>query len=340
MERTYAECFFLIAGLLLSTVCAANDISPLDIGAMVQPLEEQGVYRVEGYSTWGPQVTRGQDGKYYLVHSRWPKTGKWFTHSEIALAVSDSPEGPYTHHSVLLTGRGEGYWDEVVAHNPKIKYFKGKYYLYYVSGKKQTDLTWYRVTQKIGVAVADEITGPYIRVDEPALSPSTPLYNLAVNPGVTRMADGRYLMIAKGEISPVAGGEPKPQRIQGMAIADTPIGPFKILPEPAIQDIDTEDASLWYDEKRQKYFAVFHAHKYIGLIESDDGFDWRKAENYKIIEGNQLLRADGSVLATKPPFQRPSVYLEDGEPRLLGIAIPAGNRADWHVVIVSLNPRF
>jgi len=328
-------CVFLFVGLSLAT-CARGEPAPLDIGAMVQPLDEWGVYRVEGYSTWGPQVTKGQDGKYYLVHSRWPKTGKWFTHSEIALAVSDTPEGPYTHHSVLLTGRGEGYWDEAVAHNPKIKHFEGKYYLYYISGKKQTELTWYRVTQKIGVAVADKITGPYIRVDEPALSPSPPLYNLAVNPGITRMADGRYLMIAKGEIRPVAGGEPKPQRIQGMAISGTPEGPFKILPEPAIQDIDTEDASLWYDEKRQKYFAVFHAHEYIGLIESDDGFTWRKAENYKIIEGNQLMRANGSVLATKPPFQRPSVYLEDGEPRLLGIAIPAANRTDWHVVIVSL----
>jgi hypothetical protein len=108
------------------------------------------------------------------------------------------------------------------------------------------------------------------------------------------------------------------------------------LPEPAIQDIDTEDASLWYDDKRQKYFAVFHAHEYIGLIESDDGFSWREAENYKIIEGNQLMRADGSILSTKPPFQRPSIYLEDGEPRLLGIAIPADNRADWHVIIISL----
>jgi arylsulfatase A-like enzyme len=170
--------------------------APLNISAMVQPLVNDGVYRVEGYSVWGPQVTKGQDGKYYLVHSRWPKTGKWFTHSEIALAVSDTPEGPYTHHSVLLTGRGEGYWDEAVAHNPKIKYFDGKYYLYYISGRKQTELTWYRVTQKIGVAVADKITGPYIRVDEPALSPSPPLYNLAVNPGITRMADSARWRVA------------------------------------------------------------------------------------------------------------------------------------------------
>jgi beta-xylosidase len=328
---------FLIAWSLLPA-CFADEPEPLDIAALVQPLEDRGVYRVAGYSTWGPQVTRGQDGKYYMVHSRWPKTGTWFADSEIAIAVADTPEGPYTHHSVLLQGRGPGYWDAANAHNPKIKYFDGKYYLYYISGQENSELTHYRVTQKVGVAVSDSITGPYVRVEVPALSPSPPLYNLAVNPGVTRMADGRYLMIAKGEIRPVAGGEPKPQRIQGMAIADTPVGPFKILPEPAIKDIDTEDASLWYDAARQKYFAVFHAHTFIGLIESDDGINWRKAENYKIIEGNEIQRADGSILATKAPFQRPSIYVEHGEPRLLGIAVPAAQRTDWYVIIVSLLP--
>ena len=204
-----------------------------------------------------------------------------------------------------------------------------------MSGLAKDDLSHYRVTQQIGVAVSDSITGPYQRLDEPILGPSPPLYNLAVNPGVTQMPDGRYLMIMKGEIRPVPAGVPKPQRIQGMAIASTPVGPFEMLPEPAIRNIDTEDASLWYDRRRNKYFAIFHAHSFVGLIESSDGFNWQEAEHYQIVAGNRLLRADGSMLQmTDRPLQRPNIFVEGGEPRLLTLAVP--DPSGWHVVIVPL----
>ena len=325
---------FLPACVMLSA-CSDEAPAPLNIGAMVQPLPDSGVFRLDDHHTWGPQVSKGQDGRYYLVYSRWPKNTFWWRASEIALAVSERAEGPYSHLSVLLAGRGPGHWDEAVAHNPKIKLFNGRYYLYYVSGLAKDDLSHYRVTQQIGVAVSDSITGPYQRLDEPILGPSPPLYNLAVNPGVSQMPDGRYLMIMKGEIRPVPAGVPKPQRIQGMAIASTPVGPFEMLPEPAIRNIDTEDASLWYDRRRNKYFAIFHAHSFVGLIESSDGFNWQEAEHYQIVAGNRLLRADGSMLQmTDRPLQRPNIFVEGGEPRLLTLAVP--DPSGWHVVIVPL----
>ena len=49
----------------------------------------------------------------------------------IAIATADQLEGPYRHSKVLLTGRGPGHWDELMAHNPKLKRFGDKYYLYY-----------------------------------------------------------------------------------------------------------------------------------------------------------------------------------------------------------------
>ena len=34
--------------------------------------------------------------------------------------------------------------------------------------------------------------------------------------------------------------------------------------------------SLWYDEDTKLYYSVFHAHTYIGMMESKNGIDWEK----------------------------------------------------------------
>ena len=306
----------------------------LNIGSMIQPLADTGVFKVDGYHCWGPQLIRGEEGKYYLVYSRWAKEGgDWMTTSEIALAVADQLEGPYQHLNVLLTGRGAGHWNEKMAHNPKLKKFRDKYYLYFISSKSGPTRGHIRDSQRTGVAVSDSITGPYVPCDAPIVEPVPPVYNITVNPGITQMPDGRFLMMVKGDRIPKAPEDPMPQRVQGLAIADGPEGPFKILPDVAIKDIDTEDASIWYDEQRARFFAVFHAHTYIGLIESGNGRDWQKAE-HDVITGNELKRADGSVLVTEEPLQRPSIFVEEGEPRALCLAVPEPD--DWYCVILPL----
>ena len=249
----------------------------LDIGSMIQPLTDEGIFRDEGYLCWGPNLIKGDDGRYYMAYSRWPEETQqagWLTDSEIALAAADRPEGPYEHVQVLLTGRGPGHWDELMAHNPKLKRFGDKYCLYYISSQAGETRWHVRDSQRTGVTVADSILGPYERFDEPLIEPAPPIYNLAVNPGVTQMADGRYLFIVKGDIEPKQPEDPMPQRIQALGIADSPTGPVTLLPDPAIADIDTEDASIWYDEEREVYYAVFHAHTYIGLIASDDDYEF------------------------------------------------------------------
>lgn len=321
----------------LMTSCMSTEPQPveaLDIGSMIQPLGDQGVFKVPGYHCWGPQISKGDDGKYYLIYSRWEKQGgNWLTTSEIALAIADQAEGPYKHLKVLLKGRGPGHWDELMAHNPKLKRFGDQYYLYYISSKEGPTHGHIRDSQRIGVAVSSSITGPYTPSAAPIIEPESPVHNITVNPGVTQMPDGRYLMILKGDIKPKKPEERMPQRVQGLAISTSPAGPFKMLPDVAIQDIDTEDASIWYDQIRKKYFAVFHAHKYIGLIESSDGLEWQRAAHYEITK-NELMRTDGSTLRTKAPLQRPSIFIEDGEPHTLCLAVPQPD--DWHCVIVPL----
>ena len=109
----------------------------LDLGALVQPYDPVvSAYADEGYHCWDPQITKGDDSRYYLVYSRWRKKGgDWLTNSEICMAVSNKPAGPYKHLKVILTGRGPGHWDELMACNSKIKKFGDKYYLYYISSK-------------------------------------------------------------------------------------------------------------------------------------------------------------------------------------------------------------
>lgn len=318
---------------------APADSPPLNLGASIQPFGTDNIFRVEGFFCWCPHLLKGDDGKYYLVYSRWPKsslTGGWLTHSEVAVAVGAKPEGPFRHLQVLLRGRGPGHWDELMAHNPKLYRFGDKYYLYYIASRAGETRWHSRYSQRTGVAIADSLLGPYRRLDQPLLEPAAPVFNVTVNPTVTRMSDGRFLMMIKGDIEPRLPPERWPQRVQGLAVADRPDGTFVLRPELAIRDVDTEDASLWYDALRRRYFAVFHAHQYIGLIESENGFAWRRAEHYQVTTGNELPRADGSVLRTRAPLQRPGVYVEDGVPRVLTLAIP--DQDDWYCLTVPLRP--
>lgn len=307
----------------------------LNLAALLQPYDPAvSAFADEGYSCWDPQITKGDDGRYYLVYSRWPKQGgDWLTNSQICLAVSGQPEGPYQHLKVLLKGRGPGHWDELTAHNPKIRKFGSKFYLYYISSRPGPTRGHIRDSQRSGVAISDSLTGPYVALDKPIVEPVAPVHNLTVNPTVEQMTNGRFLMMVKGDLNPKTPVEPMRQRVQGLAFASSPSGPFQIQPELAIREMDTEDADLWWDAARKQYFALFHAADYIGLIASADGLHWRRAAHYKVC-GNELLRTDGSWLKTRAPLQRPSLYRENGEPRVLCLAIEEPGH--WHIVTVPL----
>ncbi len=309
----------------------------LNLAAMIQPLTDDSIHRERGWFCWGPNLIRGDDGRTWMVYSRWPGAtgaGGWLTDSEIALAVADAPAGPYKRVGVLLRGRGPGYWDELMAHNPKLKRFGDRYYLYYISSRSGPTRGHIRDSQRTGVAVADSLRGPYRRFNEPLVAPTPPIHNVAVNPAVTQMPDGRFLMIIKGDIAPKEPTAPFPQRLQALAVSNSPVGRFEFLPEPAIADIDTEDASIWYDSARETYYAVFHAHRYIGLIASDDGTHWHRAR-HSVVTGKRLRRADGGVLEPQR-LERPGVFIEGDRPRVLCLGGCRGD--DWYCLTIPLAP--
>ncbi len=161
-------------------------------------------------------------------------------------------------------------------HNPKMKKWGDNYYHYFISCKAGETRSHIRDSQR---------------------------------------PDGSYLMILKGDVSPKTAEQPMPRRVQGLASSATASGPFTILPTPAISDIDTEDTSIWHDRQRQPYYAIFHAHHYIGLITSTDGTHWTKAEDYKITK--KSFQASDNKTITVGSIERPSLYIENGVAKAL-----------------------
>ena len=313
----------------------------LDISKLIKPLKSDGIFRDSLYFNWGGSIIKDEKGKYHLFYSRWKREytfNAWLTFSEVAHAVSNSSSGPWEYKETVLKGRGNGFWDGITAHNPKIKYFEGKYYLYYIAtnlgGKtythqdlidlstkplKDKDRGTLRKNQRSGVAISNSINGPWKRMEQALIEPSGPIANITVNPAISQGNDGNYYLIIKGD----KPNEKRFIRNQAIAVAKHPEGPFLMQPNPVIGNLDTEDVSMWYDKGQAAFYAVFHAHSYVGLMTSLNGLKWKKANHYKIAT-KKILLEDGSFFIPGR-MERPFVYLENEKPKVLCLAIKKGN---------------
>ena len=353
MLRSFIIAIFLYTGSIAS---GQNKNDQLFFKDRLQTISEDNIFKTEGYYNWCSSIIKDDDGLYHLFYSRWPKEYgflSWLTHSEVAHAVSDNAAGPWEYKETVLQSRGKGHWDAITVHNPKIKYFEGKYYLYYVSTNMgDKDYTedeliemarvgynhpnwkkYLRPNQRTGVAVANSIDGPWERMDQPLIEPSGPVTTLTVNPAVTRGNDGKYYLIVKGD----KPNETRFIRNQAIAVSDSPTGPFKMQPKPVIDYLDTEDVSMWYDAKRDYFYGVFHAHTFIGMVSSPDGINWKKATEYVLMD-KILHLSDGSDLRPDR-LERPFVYLEDSEPQVLSLAVKKGDDAYIVFLPVQQNNR-
>ena len=243
-------------------------------------------------------------GHYYLFYSAWesgpkvpPFTDSWVLNSKIGCAVSDSPYGNFHQLKLVLKGRkdqGDSTgWDAQMTHNPLIKIFNGKYYLYYVSGKdpgiQKVGSTGEHLNkrnrvqqeQRIGViefaSVEDLLNGRFTRSDKPLLAPRTRVKNndvidpspagtsakpdnlIVTNPAVVfRPSDRKYLLFFKGNIY-----DPEWRGVHGVAIGDSPVGPFTTTDDFVFDVMDNqgkkvsaEDPYVWYHRHDQRFYAV------------------------------------------------------------------------------------
>lgn len=297
----------------------------------------------DGYYVWGASVIKWE-GAYHAYYSRWKKQyghKGWMTNCEIAHAVSAKPEGPFKFVNVVLHDKNTSGWDANNSHNPYAIVADGKICLYYISndirslvekdnsGMSYPDSTWFeknriliRNSQCVGVAIADNPSGPFIRSEKPAVKPDNILFkNIAVNPAVI-FHNNTYKMIMKGDDV----NKEKWFRIQLVGKSSSHSGPFKFSSKPVYDKAQTEDACIWFDKNLNKYYMVCHVmgKSDLALFNSENGIEWQP-DGKNIFMKKEFTLSDGTIW--KPErVERPFVLTDEtGKPVMLYVAVADKN---------------
>ena len=307
---------------LLNAIAQKKSTDNLNINTRLNPIDSSNIFIDPGYYIWCGSSILGEDGKYYLFYARWPHGPRakdddslnhifdgfkgWQKYSEIAIAVSEKPTGPYKHVKTILKGSfDQQRWDSYTFHNPQVNYFNGRYYLYFISNSfndnmhftktlAKEQLHWYKYncTQRIGMAssssIAGFLNGSFYQKPEHLVMPdSIRTFEVTVNPSVSKGPDGRYYMMYKSRKRDLG------HMTFWMAVANKPEGPFTYYSEVSSSaDMASEDPYLWYDKKRKRFYAIakYYSSKGIANIEfgslilltSIDGKDWSMANSLMV----------------------------------------------------------
>ena len=308
-------------------------------------------FEMEDYYVWDCSVIYAE-GEYHMFCSRWPKKygfgWNWVYNSEIVQCVSKNPQEPYRFLRVVLPRRGRQYFDGMNTHNTCIRFYDGKYYLYYMGTTYGGEIpqgeetspernleVWNR--KRIGLAVADSIYGEFVRRDTPLLEPRDCSHwdcTVTTNATVAILPSGKTYMVYKSRSAVGATLQ------LGMAVADKPDGEFVRLSENPIlsfenPDKHVEDPHLWYDTKRQKLCLIAKDDSKNGdfgvtgewgcgfYAESEDGIHFEIPEDAKVYS-RKVSWKDGTC-SQQGNMERPWVLTDrDGNPAYLFCASGAG----------------
>lgn len=363
----------------------ASATDDLDLNRRLTPVDSAQIFQEKDHYVWCNGAVKGKDGKYHLFYARWPHGTRsrdddslnyifngfrgWLKYSEIAYAVSDHAAGPYKFVKVILRGAADpARWDRFTVHNPQIKEFGGKYYLYYISNSfdpnfqlpnaKPEQLHWlrYNCTQKIGVLSAntmdDLINGEFERSQVPLMEPDNiRTFEVTNNPSVTEGPDGKYYMIFKSR-KPNVGN-----MTMWMAVSERPDRGFRMLGEVfTAENMACEDPYLWYDKAHKRFYAVVKYYSKaaklvpqfgaLALVTSTDGLIWQAA-SHPLVSLRELKMKDGKTL-NLAHLERPFlIHDEYGNPIVLmaaateleptGAGVPDSGRNSFAVAIQLAN---
>lgn len=332
-------------------------------------VEGMSAFQLPGHFVWGASVTEAEDGKYYMIYSA-PETGvypfnkAWVFGSKMGLAVSDRPDGGFRQLGFFMNQDGftedKSAWDAQTTSNPHVRKFGDRYYLYYaasvdpgnehIRAKADTLPRRDRIqqSQQIGVisfkSFPDLLEGKFTHSDKPLLSPRTRVKSdnvvnpspegiepkpdnlIVVNPSVVyRPTDGKYLLYFKGNIY-----DPHWRGVHGVALSDSPTGPFTALDEPvfhiegASEKLSAEDPFVWYHQNDQCFYAVFKdfngqftkGKPCLAIMSSQDGIHWNLPEHSMFMK-KELILPNGASVEVKR-LERPQLLLdEEGNPEVL-----------------------
>ncbi len=263
------------------------------------PVDLQSGFRMEGYYVWCGSCIKGDDGRYYLFASRWPKeTGfpsGYMTASEIVLASTDTLAEPFQFEKVIFTARDGGFWDGMMSHNPQICKIDEGYLLFYIGCPDGC-----YETRKIGVAYSPSLTDGWIRPDNPIDLPPN-----ANNPSAIIESDGSVLLAFRDGSLRVSIARAARYDCEYKVIA------YDVFPKGRI-----EDMYLFKNDGRYEILAEDNQGAYTGNVGagvhfySDNCVDWRTCEPMQIYT-REVVRTDGSIVELQRR-ERPQL-LCDGE---------------------------
>ena len=295
---------------------------------------------MEDWFVWCNSPIMADDGKVHVFFSRWPKTkgmGGWINSSEIAHAVADRPEGPFSYLETVLKPRGAAFWDATTCHNPHITYVDGLYCLFFMgnsNGKTNT--------KRIGLATAKSLNGPWKRPDQPLLEPGiTGAWDdhCTTNPAFVKHPNGQYWLYYKSwnTADYMNSKDPKIRgnRKYGLAIADKLEGPYlKYHNNPVIDfskkgnNRQFEDAFVWRENGKFNMLArdmgVYNQE--VGLyLKSRNGIKWDEPTiAYEPLKKYVKEPPVPSNLTRYGRLERPQILFIDNKPAYLFTAAQGG----------------
>lgn len=337
----------------------------------INGIDGQACFSIDKHFVWGGAPIKAQDGKYYLIYSAFATdtmtfNEAWVLGSKLGLAVSNSPKGDYKHLGFFLNTDGfnpdSSSWDAQTVHNPHLRFFKDTYYLYYIGaadpiGKVPIHTTSEemdrrsRIQQNLTIGMIsfksfdDLLNGNFKHSDLPLITPRTrvkpnnivnpspqgtkPLPDniIMVNPAVVfRPSDQKYLLYFKGNMY-----DPSWRGVHGVALADSPEGPFVPLDEEVFvvetsegEKLSAEDPYVWYNSNDKLFYAIFKDftgrftkdEPCLAIMYSEDGIAWKLPEN-SLFMRKELKLANGELLKVNR-LERPQLLLDDiGNPVVL-----------------------
>lgn len=328
-------------------------------------------FALEGHFVWcGSAIRAEEDGRYYLFYSAMESGGEhppfvdaWVLGSKIGVAVSDTPAGGFEDLGFFFNADGYspdgGSWDAQSVSNTHIRRFGGRYYLYYCGGADPGEEAPVRgrlsrrdriqQSLKIGVlsfdSMADLLAGRFERSEAPLLAPRTRVKSdnvldpspegtvagpdnlIVVNPSVVRNpSDGKYYLYFKGNVY-----DPHWRGVHGVAVSDSPAGPFEVRDEPVFEfdagegrKLSAEDPFVWYHPGDRCFYAVFKdftgdftgEEPGLAIMTSTDGLRWTLPDRPLFMRREILLRSGERVAVDR--LERPQLLLDaNGDPQVL-----------------------
>ena len=139
-------------------------------------------------SVFTPEVMV-HDGQYILVYQTVKAPYVIRVKNQVGMAIADAPQGPFKKLAEpILSPTDNGEWegtednrfrtkkqgdfDSHKVHDPTLMYYKDKFYLYYKGERMGERITFGGREIKHGVAIADQLTGPYVKSEYNPISNS------------------------------------------------------------------------------------------------------------------------------------------------------------------------